>query len=174
VASLTIKSIAPSIKIIAEILDGENKPHLRRANVDEIVVRGENIGSLLASAISSPGLPRIFSSLLSLGDANKLLRAEVPRNFIGRTFQELSLFYREKHRAILIGLLMEKKVMKLEDLLSDDTSVIDKFIKEKIKESKRDIFYKKEETQFVINPDDGYIINDGEFAVILSRIDSVK
>jgi hypothetical protein len=69
---------------------------------------------------------------------------------------------------------MEKKVMKLEDLLSDDTSVIDKFIKEKIKESKRDIFYKKEETQFVINPDDGYIINDGEFAVILSRIDSVK
>jgi hypothetical protein len=69
---------------------------------------------------------------------------------------------------------MEKKVMTLEDLLSDDTSVIDKFIKEKIKESRRDIFSKKEETQFVINPDDGYIINDGEFAVILSRIDSVK
>jgi voltage-gated potassium channel len=173
-ASLTIKSIAPNIKIIAEILDSENKPHLRRANVDEIVIRGENVGALLASAINSPGLPKIFSSLLSLGDANKLLRVEVPRNFIGRTFKELSLFYREKQHAILIGLLMEKKIMKLEDLLSDDTSIIDKFIKDKIKESKRDIFYKKEETQFVINPDDGYIINEGEFAVILSRVVPVK
>lgn len=169
-ASLTIKSIAPTIKIIAEILDSENKPHLRRANVDEIVIRGENIGALLASAINSPGLPKIFSSLLSLGDANKLLRVEIPRNFIGRSFKELSLFYREKQHAILIGLLMEKKVMKLEDLLSDDTSIIDKFIREKIKESKRDIFYKEEETQFVINPDDGYIINEGEFAVILSKV----
>ncbi len=173
-ASLTIKSIAPSIKIIAEILDGENKPHLKRANVDEIIVRGENIGALLASAINSPGLPKIFSSLLSLGDGNKLLRVEIPRTFIGKTFKELSSFYREKQHAILIGLVMEKKVMTLEDLLSDDTSVIDKFIKEKIKESRRDIFSKKEETQFVINPDDGYIINDGEFAVILSRVVSVK
>lgn len=173
-ASLTIKSIAPGIKTIAEILDSENKQHLRRANVDEIVVRGENMGSLLASAINSPGLPKIFSSLLSIGDTNKLWRVEIPRNFIGRTFKELSIFYREKQHAILIGLLMEKKVMKLEDLLSDDTSIIDTFIREKIKESKRDILYKKEETQFVINPDDGYIVNEGEFAIILARMDPVK
>src|SRR3990170_794156 len=39
-AALAIKSLAPSIKIIAEILDSENKPHLKRANVDEIIVRG--------------------------------------------------------------------------------------------------------------------------------------
>ena len=173
-ASLTIKSIAPSIKTIAEILDSENKQHLRRANVDEIVVRGENMGSLLASAINSPGLPKIFSSLLSLGDTNKIWRVEIPRNFVGRTFKELSIFYREKQHAILIGLLMEKKVMKLEDLLSDDTSIIDAFIKEKIRESKRDILYKKEETQFVINPDDGYIVNEGEFAVILAKMVPVK
>ena len=60
-AALTIKSIAPNVKTIAELLDGENKQHLKRANVDEIVVRGEHVGSLLASAINSPGLPKIFS-----------------------------------------------------------------------------------------------------------------
>jgi voltage-gated potassium channel len=173
-AALTIKSIAPKVKTIAELLDGENRQHLKRANVDEIIVRGEHVGSLLASAINSPGLPKIFSSILSLTDTNKLWRVEIPRSFIGRTFKELSTFYREKQHAILLGLLMEKKAMKLEDLLSDDTSIIDTFIKEKIKEAKKDLLYKREETQFILNPDDGYIINEGEFAVILSKLMPAK
>jgi voltage-gated potassium channel len=173
-AALTIKSIAPKVKTIAELLDGENRQHLKRANVDEIIVRGEHVGSLLASAINSPGLPKIFSSILSLTDTNKLWRVEIPRSFIGRTFKELSTFYREKQHAILLGLLMEKKAMKLEDLLSDDTSIIDTFIKEKIKEAKKDLLYKREETQFILNPDDGYIINEGEFAVILSKVMPAK
>jgi voltage-gated potassium channel len=168
-AALAIKSIAPNVKTIAELLDGENKQHLKRANVDEIVVRGEHVGSLLASAISSPGIPKIFSSMLSIGDTNKLWRVEIPRSFVGNTFKELSAFYREKRHAILIGLLTEKKAMKLADILSDDTSIIDTFIKDKIKESKRDFFYKREEMQFTLNPEDGYIIRDGQFAVILSR-----
>lgn len=173
-AALTIKSIAPKVKTIAELLDGENRQHLKRANVDEIIVRGEHVGSLLASAINSPGLPKIFSSILSLTDTNKLWRVEIPRSYIGRTFKELSTFYREKQHAILLGLLMEKKAMKLEDLLSDDTSIIDTFIKEKIKEAKKDLLYKREETQFILNPDDGYIINEGEFAVILSKVMPAK
>ena len=173
-AALTIKSIAPKVKTIAELLDGENRQHLKRANVDEIIVRGEHVGSLLASAINSPGLPKIFSSILSLTDTNKLWRVEIPRSFIGRTFKELSTFYREKQHAILLGLLMEKKAMKLEDILSDDTSIIDTFIKEKIKEAKKDLLYKREEIQFILNPDDGYIINEGEFAVILSKVMPAK
>jgi hypothetical protein len=64
--------------------------------------------------------------------------------------------------------------MKLADILSDDTSIIDNFIKDKIKESKKDFFYKREETQFILNPGDGYIIKDGQFAVILSRVMPVR
>jgi voltage-gated potassium channel len=133
-AALTVKSIAPHIKTIAELLGIENKQHLKRANVDEIIVGGENIGSLLASAVSSPGLPGVFSSILSLSDKNNLRRAGIPRSFVGKTFEELSKFYREKENAILIGLLKEKKAMRLENLLSDDTSVIDTFIREKLKD----------------------------------------
>jgi voltage-gated potassium channel len=33
-AALTVKSVAPQAKIIAELLDEANKPHLRRTNVD--------------------------------------------------------------------------------------------------------------------------------------------
>lgn len=167
-ATLTIKSIAPKIKTIAELLNGENRQHLKRANVDEIIVRGEHVGSLLASAINSPGLPRVFSSILSLSNKNNLRRTMIPRNFVGKTFEDLSKFYKENQHAILIGLLKEKKAMRLEDLLSDDTSVIDTFIKEKFRESKKDIFFESEEAMVVINPDDEYIIEMDDRAVILS------
>jgi len=169
-AALTIKSIAPHVKTITELLDGENRQHLRRANVDDIIVRGEHVGALLAAAVNSPGIPKIFSSMLSMGDSNKIWRADIPRNFVGRTFKELSVFYREKQQAILIGILKEKREMKLEDLLSDNTSVIDTFIKEKIRESKKDFLYNKDERQVHINPDDSYIIGVDEFAVVLSSV----
>jgi voltage-gated potassium channel len=169
-ASLMIKSIAPHVKTVAELLDNENKSHLKRANVDEIIVRGEHVGFLLASAINSPGLSKIYSNLLSLSGNNKLWRVDIPRTYIGKTFKDLSIYFHDKHHAILVGLLKEKKSMKLEDLLSDNTSVIDNFIKEKIKESKKDFFYEKDEEQSVINPDDDFIVSADEFAVILSRI----
>lgn len=167
--ALTIKYLAPKVKTIAELLDGENRQHLKRANVEEIIVRGEHIGSLLATAVKSPGLPRLISGMLSLGDTNKFWRVEIPKTFIGRTFQDLSTHYREKQHAILIGFLKDKKAMKLEDLLSDNTSVIDNFIREKIRETKKDFYCEKDEARIVVNPAGDYTIGPDEYAVVLSK-----
>jgi voltage-gated potassium channel len=167
--ALTIKYIAPNVKTVAELLDGENRQHLKRANVDEIIVRGEHVGSLLATAVKSPGLPRLISGMLSLGDSNKFWRIEVPKAFVGKTFADLSRHLREKQHAILIGFLKEKKAMKLEDLLTDNTSVIDTFIREKIRESKRDFFYEKDEARVIVNPHDDYEIGPDDCAVVLSK-----
>lgn len=107
--------------------------------------------------------------LMSLDDGNKLRRVDIPRQFIGGTFAALAHYYREKHQAILIGLLQEKKTVKLDDLLADDSSAIDVFIREKLKESKKEFFREKEETRAMINPEDGYVISGDDFAVLLSR-----
>lgn len=168
-AALTVKSLAPQVKTIAELLDGESRPHLKRANVDEIVVRGEHIGSLLAGAINSPGLPRVISSIVSLGDKNKLWRTGIPSMFVNKPFKELSSYYREKDHAILIGIMKEKKAIKLEDILSDNTSMIDTFIREKIRESKKEFSVEKDAVKININPDDDYMIAADDLAVVLSR-----
>jgi len=168
-AALTVKSLAPHVKTIAELLDGESRPHLKRANVDEIVVRGEHVGSLLAGAINSPGLPRVISSIMSLGDRNKLWRTNIPSMFVNRPFKELSSYYREKGHAILIGIMKEKKAIKLEDILSDNTSMIDTFIREKIRESKKEFSVEKDAVKININPDDDYMIAADDLAVVLSR-----
>ena len=59
--------------------------------------------------------------------------------------------------------------MKLEDLLTDNTSIIDTFIREKIRESKKDFYYDREEARFVINPADDHLIATDDYAVILSK-----
>ena len=171
---MTIKYLAPKVKTIAELLDGENRQHLKRANVDEIIVRGEHIGSLLATAVKSPGLPRLISGMLSLGDTNKFWRVEIPKQFVGETFRDLARYYREKQHAILIGFLKEKKAMKLEDLLSDNTSVIDTFIREKIRESKKDFFYEKDEARVIVNPPDDYTIGPDDYRRGSVQIDAGK
>lgn len=168
-AALTIKSLAPKIKAIAELLDGENKSHLRRANVDEIIVRGEHAGSLLACAIKSPGLSKVFSGLLHAAEGSGALRrVEIPKGFVGRTFEELSVYCKTRHRAILIGFLKETKGVRVEDVLSDDASAIDIFIREKLKESKKDLFKKEDTLKVVINPDKDYIIRADDYAVLIA------
>jgi len=168
-AALTIKYLSPHIKTVAELLDGENRQHLKRANVDEIIVRGEHTGSLLATAVKSPGLPRLISGMLSLGDTNKFWRVEVPRQYVGGTFRDLFLHYREKQHAILIGFLKERRAIKLEDVLSDNTSVIDTFIREKIRETGKDFYFEKDEARVIVNPPDDYTIGPDDYAVVLSK-----
>jgi len=157
-AALTVKSLAPQVKTVAELLDEENRPHLKRANVDEIIVRGEHVGALLAGAVNSPGLPRCVSQLLSLGDKNKLWRVAIPHGFVNRPFKELALHYREKEKAI-----------RIDDILSDNTSAIDTFIREKLREAKRDFAVEKETLRVQLNPDDDYPVAADDLAIILAR-----
>ncbi len=167
--AMTIRSINPRIRIIAELLNSENKASLKRAHVDEIIVRGEHIGALMASAVDSPGLPRVFSNLMALGETNKLWRVDIPRSFVGKPYRELADYFRDSHSAILLGIVRDKAAVRLEDLLSDNTSVIESFIRDKIRESKKDFLYEQDEAKLSINPDSGYPIAPNDHAVILSR-----
>ena len=54
--TMAIKSMASKVRTCAELIRAENREHLVRANVDEIIVRGESAGSLLATAAVSPGV----------------------------------------------------------------------------------------------------------------------
>lgn len=168
-ATLAIKSMAPEVKTCAELLNPENKQHLNRANVDEIVLRGEHIGTLLASASASPGLPRVISSLLSSHEENKLWKVEVPERFVGKPVSELSAYLKENSRALLIALLSEQKGLVLEDILTDDLSAIDQFIKRKFEEAEKDLPGRKDRILVTLNPPDDTVLTREHSAVVIAR-----
>jgi voltage-gated potassium channel len=168
-ATLGIKSMAKEVKTCAELLNPENKQHLMRANVDEIVLRGENIGSLLAGATVSPGIPRVISSLLSPDEENNLWKVEIPEAFVGKPVSDLSAYLKEKSRALLIALLSEQKGLILDDILTDDLSAIDQFIKRKFEEAEKDLPGKKDRVLVILNPPDDTILTREHSAVVIAR-----
>lgn len=167
--TLAVKSLAPEVKTCAELLNPENRQHLKRANVDEIVVRGEHLGNLLASATVSPGLPRVFSLLLSPEEENKMWKVEIPSSFVGRTAGDLAAHFRDNQQALLLALLSERKGLALEKILTDDYSAIDQFIKRKFEEADRDFFGKRDRVQVVLNPGNDVVIREEDSAVVLAR-----
>jgi len=167
--TLAIKSISPEVKTCAELINPENKQHLRRANVDEIIVRGEHSGSLLAGAATSPGLPRVISNLLSPLEENNFWKVEIPSRFIGQSVAELSAYFKKEHQALLIALLREQKGLALENILTDDFSAIDKFIKRKFEEADKDYFEKKDRIISTLNPADDVLLTEDDSAVVIAR-----
>ena len=167
--TMAIKSMAAKVRTCAELIHGENREHLARANVDEIIVRGESAGALLATGAVSPGLADSVKSLVNNQDPNKLWRVPVPSRFADKTFGELLPYFRDKFQALLVGVVREKESIKLEDILSGDSTFIDDFIKKKFEESGKDFFGDKKDVSVIVNPPDDYLLGPNDWVVAIAR-----
>jgi len=168
-ASLAIKSLNPDIILSAEIVNPENEQHLKRANVDDIIIYGEFNSFLLASSTLSSSIPLLVKELLSFEGKNLLKNISIPAQFVGKTFFELTEHFLKSGEGILIGILSEEKKMTLDDILSEDSSAIDAFIKRKFAEAEIDLYEneEKEELKIKLNPGKDYTIGDNDSAFVL-------
>jgi voltage-gated potassium channel len=166
-ATLAVKTMAPKARVYAEILNQDNVPHLRRARVDDVIVRGEHAGFFLANASLSPGIHQVIRELFNFKSGNNLSRLSFPRRFVGKTFKSLAQHLRETEQAILVGLISEARSINLEDILSQDSSAIDDFIKATFAEAGEDLTGESSNISININPSDNYILKDNEMAVVI-------
>ncbi len=164
--ALTIKSINPKVKVIAHALMHESVPHLQRSGVDKVVLRDAYVGYLLACHALVPGVPEVLDNLLAHDKGNLIDRIPIPQKFVGQTVLQVSEWVKREVKGILIGLVVEEKVIDVDDILSDDLSSIDAFIKRKFEEAGRkaeELATKK--TQ--INPPEDRVINANEMAIVI-------
>jgi len=136
-ACLAVKAINPEIHASAEALKPESEQHLARAQADDVIVNGEFSGRLLSAAGFEPGLPGAARKLFS-GPA-RLRQSPIPAGLVGKTFRDASAWFLAERSAVLVGVLSKGKGMSLDDLLSDDSSAIDAFIKRKFQEAEIDL-----------------------------------
>jgi voltage-gated potassium channel len=167
--TMAIKSLAPKVRICAELISQENREYLLRANVDEIVIMGESHGSLLASASLAPGFLSMIKALINNEDENKLWGVEIPSKYVERPCRELSQYFKERWQGLLIALLRERKGIHLEDILSDNVTAIDAFIKRKFEESGKDFFGRTEKIEVIINPPDDLLVAPNDRALVIAK-----
>ena len=168
-ATMAIKSMASKVRTCAEIIHSENREHLIRAHVDEVIVRGESAGFLLATAAISPGVADTIKMLTMNADNNKLWRIPVLPRYVDKSFGEMASHLHSKHKALALAVVREKEAVKLDDILAHDTTFIDEFIRRKFEESGKDFFGAKKDISVMINPGDDYVLGKNDWIVVISK-----
>jgi voltage-gated potassium channel len=169
-ATLAIKSTNKKVKVIAELNYPHNVAHLQRANVDEIVVKGEFIGYLLGTATCSPGISEVVRELLNVGTGNGLLQVPIPVDLVGKNFRALFERFRNERSAIVLGVLTRVEAIGLDDILGSDSTSIDAFIAMAFERSGKE-FFKSTRTgvESRINPPDDYVIKAQDYAIVVGN-----
>ena len=166
--TLAIKSTNSKVKVIAELNQSANVTHLKRANVDEIILNGEFNGYLLCSATYSPGISEFIRALLKNEDSGGIAQRSIGNEFVGQPFRNLYNHFRDSHQEILIGILSRVDSPGLDAMLGTDSSAIDAFIKLAFERSGKEIpGGKKGGLESRLNPPDDYIIQKNDTAIAI-------
>ncbi len=167
-ASLTVKSLNPKVRLCAEILTPDNEAHLRRTGVDDVIVSGEHSAFLLASSAVHGGMPLVVRELLSHTKSNRLRKMTVPSSFIGRTFADLVEHLRSTYQCLPIGLVSQRPEVTVEDVMAGEYGWVDEFIREQFRQAGQDVLEQSQERVKVkLNPPDDYIIERNDQAIVI-------
>ncbi len=167
--TLALKSLKPDLHVTVEALDLKSQSHLRRAGADDIVISGEFNAFLLSSAATSPGISDVVRPLLSVS-GSELRRVTLAPEYVGRTYGEVASALRAKDGFQAIAVVHENPGLTLDQLLSDDTSMVDRFIKSQFSEAGREFLrFEGEPTRVIVNPADEYEIGPHDAVVGIGR-----
>ena len=105
--AIAIDHISPEIHMVAEVISSSNLPFLEYTFVNEIICLELLTERLLAQSCLTPGVSFIFSDLLTQSnDTNEIYVEDIPKKYIGKSFQELrkDIVNIDDQDIILIGL----------------------------------------------------------------------
>jgi hypothetical protein len=80
----------------------------------------------------------------------------------------LAGYLRDSHQAALIALYAESRSLSLEDLLSDEPSAIDDFIRRKFAETKMTHLLGRTKVEVQVNPSWDLVVGPHHYAVVIS------
>lgn len=166
--TLALKSVRSDLNVTAEALNLKSEPHLRRAGADEVITSGEFNAFLLSSATAAPGIPAVVRPLLSHG-ASSLRRVPIPPEHIGHTFGEVARAMRDRDGSLLIAIVSEAKGLTLDELLTDDTSLVDRFIEQQFQQAGSDFLrFERGRISATVNPPDSYVIQRSDAGIAIA------
>ena len=95
--AMTLKEMAKSVTVVAEIIDQDMDQYLKLANVNEIVYSRLYSRMLMAKSAQGTGIPNIIHQLLDPDGRHFLTTKHIPKGFVGKTYGEYVAHMRERH-----------------------------------------------------------------------------
>lgn len=164
-AVLTLRGLAPELRIVSECFASSYIAHLRRAGANRVIVSGELDGFMLTAAAVSPGLDMTIREALTFGQGHDLWTAPVPREFVGRRFAELAEHWLKEKCWILVGLVSKQKKLGIAEVMSGDKGSIDEFIVRSFESAGRGMGGIRHLHH--LNPGPQHVIRDDDMAIVI-------
>lgn len=165
-ATLAVKSVNPRAKVFVHLRLRSSESHLRRAGADRVIISDKYTGFLLANCAAAPNMPKVIDGILGPAARSMLKSIPVPDEYVGKSFISLSQHLKSTRNQLLIGFIAGESILSVDDILSDDISSVDDFIKRKFMEAGRST-EDLETTSVNLNPSLDYIIRSNDMAVVL-------
>ncbi|MEJ2635196.1 MAG: ion channel [Calditrichia bacterium] len=163
--AFSVKALQPKLKVYAHILDRDNEPYLKKAQVDDYIISDSFSGVLMGEMVTHPGVPQSIQNLIGGGSGNHLERIAIPQELSGKTFGESISYFRTKNQ-LPIAIVKEQKSLSLSHVLSGDYSYLDEFIERKFRAAGRSL-RKGEHLDVRINPPDDTVLEKDSFLVVI-------
>jgi voltage-gated potassium channel len=167
IAAHNIAYFKPKGKISLQLTDEKYLSNIQREKIQNVVIFDDVGGNLLANSTLNPAVPEFIQEVLRNKNGVGFHEQSIPLEYIGKTYSELSEFFREKRDLVLLGIVTVQPEFSISDILSDDTSNIDKFIKRQFELSGKKMNVKSDYGNIKIKPERDYVISETDIAIVL-------
>jgi len=154
-------------KISIQLHDEKYLPNIRREKISNVVIYDNLGGNLLGNSTINPAIPDFIQEVLKSTDGKGIKEIQVPSAYVNKPFEELSKFFREERNLIVLGIVSILPEVSIEEIISDDSSSIDQFIKSQFEQSGKKFKTDKAKNRVKLKPEYDYIIQDTDKAIVL-------
>ncbi len=152
-AALTVRGMAAKVPIYAEAAQPENRVHLLRAGVTELIDRGEISSGVLALLGSAPPAWNLLQAMLGLHGRPGLSLRRLSEEDRASTWGEFARNLRRQDGSLSLALCQTARSLALEDIL-DTGSALDQFILELFQSHGRETKLGSQGADVLVNPPD--------------------
>ncbi len=154
-------------KISVQLKDSKYLQNLRKQNIQNVVIFDDLGGNLLGYSTVNPSIPDFLQEVLRNYEGKGFKEIDIPRDFIGKTYRELCSYFLAEHDYIALGLVSVRPEVSINDILSDDSSSIDSFIKQQFELSGKQFKTGEAINNIKIKPEADYVVQDSDKAIVL-------
>jgi voltage-gated potassium channel len=171
-AVISIKSLAPTAYVCAEVLNGQYENYLKMAMCDEMIFIKDYSRTLIANASYSTGIAHIIQNLLDPSTDTVLVTESVPDAFKGKTYGEYRRKINDTSSDTLLGILentgtlfeMKRHAVREAQKIADMTKLVGTLQGMK----------KIECNKPVLNPPDDFVIPHNCMGIFIRRTEAIS
>ncbi|SHK40792.1 potassium channel family protein [Paramaledivibacter caminithermalis] len=101
---LAVDKFNTNAHLIAEVLNEENIPHFKRANVNDIIITNQMSSRIMVRSALYKNVSHALKELLTASYGNEIYERKVENEDIGLTFKDIVSKYIENYDSIVLGI----------------------------------------------------------------------